>query len=55
MVEHAVSVVGERCQPVFVVASPGQSLPDLPAQVVRDDVRGHGLLIRDQPWAACGR
>ena len=36
--------VGERCQPVFVVASPGQSLPKLPAQVVRDDVRGHGLL-----------
>src|ERR1700728_3100868 len=44
MVEHAVSVVGERCQPVFVVASPGQSLPGLPAQVLRDDVRGHGLL-----------
>jgi molybdenum cofactor guanylyltransferase len=44
MVEHAVSVVGQRCQPVFVVSSPGQSLPDLPAQVVRDDVRGHGLL-----------
>src|ERR1700744_2047255 len=44
MVEHAVSVVGQRCQPVFVVASPGQSLPELPAQVVRDDVRGHGLL-----------
>jgi molybdenum cofactor guanylyltransferase len=44
MVEHAVSVVGERCQPVFVVASPGQSLPELTAQVVRDDVRGHGLL-----------
>ena len=44
MVEHVVSVVGERCQPVFVVASPGQSLPELPAQVVRDDVRGHGLL-----------
>src|ERR1700759_495301 len=44
MVEHAVSVVGQRCQPVFVVSSPGQSLPELPAQVVRDDVRGHGLL-----------
>ena len=44
MVEHAVSVVGERCQPVFVVASQGQSLPELPAQVVRDDARGHGLL-----------
>jgi molybdenum cofactor guanylyltransferase len=44
MVEHAVSVVGQRCQPVFVVASPGQSLPELAAQVVRDNVRGHGLL-----------
>jgi molybdopterin-guanine dinucleotide biosynthesis protein A len=44
MVEHAVGVVGERCQPVFVVASPGQSLPELPAQVLRDDVRGHGVL-----------
>ncbi len=44
MVEHAVSVVGERCQPVFVVASPGQSLPELPAQVLRDDARGHGVL-----------
>lgn len=44
MVERAVSVVGKRCQPVFVVTSPGQSLPELPAQVVRDDVRGHGLL-----------
>lgn len=44
MVEHVVSVVGQRCQPVFVVASPGQSLPELSAQVVRDDVRGHGRL-----------
>lgn len=44
MVEHAVSVVGQRCQPVFVVASLGQSLPQLPAQVVRNEVRGHGQL-----------
>jgi molybdenum cofactor guanylyltransferase len=44
MVEHAVSVVGQRCEPVFVVAGPGQGLPKLPAQVVRDDVRGHGQL-----------
>jgi molybdopterin-guanine dinucleotide biosynthesis protein A len=44
MVEHAVSVIGQRCQPIFVVASPGQSLPELPAQLVRDDVRGHGQL-----------
>jgi molybdopterin-guanine dinucleotide biosynthesis protein A len=45
MVEHAVSVVGQRCQPVFVVAAPGQRLPDLQAQVVRDDVRGLGPLL----------
>ncbi|MDT5206088.1 MAG: molybdenum cofactor guanylyltransferase [Mycobacterium sp.] len=44
MVEHAVGVVGQRCQPIFVVASPGQSLPELSAQVVRDNVRGHGQL-----------
>lgn len=43
-VEHVVSVVAERCEPVFVVTSPGQSLPKLPAQIVRDDVRGHGQL-----------
>ncbi|HZC11223.1 MAG TPA: molybdenum cofactor guanylyltransferase, partial [Mycobacterium sp.] len=45
MVERGVSVVGQRCQPVFVVAAPGQSLPDLPARVVRDDVRGVGPLL----------
>jgi len=45
LVERVVSVVGQRCQPVFVVAAPGQSLPDLPARVVRDDVRGVGPLL----------
>ncbi|UQX12690.1 molybdenum cofactor guanylyltransferase [Candidatus Mycobacterium methanotrophicum] len=45
MVERVVSVVGERCQPVFVVAAPGQRLPSLPARVVRDDVRGLGPLL----------
>jgi molybdopterin-guanine dinucleotide biosynthesis protein A len=45
MVERVVSVVGQRCQPVFVVAAPGQSLPDLPARVLRDDVRGVGPLL----------
>ena len=43
-VEHAVSVLKERCEPVVVVGSPGQSLPELAAQVVRDDARGHGQL-----------
>jgi molybdenum cofactor guanylyltransferase len=45
MVERVVSVVGQRCQPVFVVAAPGQSLPELPARVVRDDARGVGPLL----------
>jgi molybdenum cofactor guanylyltransferase len=45
MVEQVVSVVGQRCQPVFVVAAPGQSLPELPARVVRDEVRGLGPLL----------
>ncbi len=38
------SILGERCQPIFVVTSPGQSLPQLSAQVVRDDLRGGGQL-----------
>lgn len=45
MVEHVVGIVGQRCKPVFVVAAPGQRLPTLPAQVVRDEVRGLGPLI----------
>jgi molybdenum cofactor guanylyltransferase len=45
MVEQVVSVVGQRCEPLFVVAAPGQSLPELPAQVVRDEVRGQGPLL----------
>jgi molybdopterin-guanine dinucleotide biosynthesis protein A len=43
-VERVVSILEERCQPVFVVTSTGQSLPELRAQVVRDDLRGHGQL-----------
>jgi molybdopterin-guanine dinucleotide biosynthesis protein A len=45
MVERTVSIVGQRCEPVFVVAAPGQPLPELPARVVRDDVRGVGPLL----------
>ncbi|HEY1840199.1 MAG TPA: molybdenum cofactor guanylyltransferase [Mycobacterium sp.] len=45
MVEHVVHIVGQRCHPVFVVAAPGQWLPELPARVVRDDVRGVGPLL----------
>ncbi|CAM3313196.1 molybdenum cofactor guanylyltransferase [Mycolicibacterium frederiksbergense] len=45
LVERVVSTVGTRCAPVFVIAAPGQALPDLPAQVLRDEVRGLGPLL----------
>jgi molybdenum cofactor guanylyltransferase len=43
-VEHVTGIVAQRCDPVLVVTSPGQSLPALPAQIVRDDARGRGQL-----------
>ena len=45
MVEYTVSAVAARCEPVFVIAAPGQSLPALNAQVLRDDVRWVGPLL----------
>lgn len=45
LVERVVSIVASRCAPVFVIAAPGQPLPDLPAQVLRDEVRGVGPLV----------
>ncbi|MBV8860848.1 MAG: NTP transferase domain-containing protein, partial [Mycobacterium sp.] len=45
LVEYVVTLVGQRCQPVFVVAAPGQRLPELQARVVRDEVRGLGALL----------
>lgn len=44
-VERAVSTLVARCSPVFVVAAPGQPLPALDAEVLRDDVRGVGPLL----------
>ncbi|MCV7424134.1 molybdenum cofactor guanylyltransferase [Mycobacterium yunnanensis] len=44
-VERAVRTVAGRCAPVFVVAAPGQPLPTLDAEVLRDDVRGVGPLL----------
>jgi len=45
LVEHQVSVLAQRCDPVFVVAAQGQVLPDIAAaQVLRDDVPGLGPL-----------
>ncbi|HEX2285268.1 MAG TPA: molybdenum cofactor guanylyltransferase [Mycobacterium sp.] len=45
LVEHMVSVVSPRCSPVFVIAAPGQPLPPLQAEVLRDEVRGVGPLL----------
>ena len=44
-VEQAVATLTARCAPVFVVAAPGQPLPDLDAEILRDDVRGVGPLL----------
>ncbi len=45
LVERTVATVAARCAPVFVVAAPGQALPDLAAQILRDEVRGVGPLL----------
>lgn len=45
LVECVVAAVSERCDPVFVIAAPGQPLPKVDAQVLRDDVRGVGPLV----------
>src|SRR6201998_782068 len=51
MVEHVVGTVGQRCEPVFVMAAQGQPLPALQgARVMRDEWRGLGPL----PAAARG-
>nr|WP_235852759.1 molybdenum cofactor guanylyltransferase [Mycobacterium interjectum] len=44
MAEYVVGIVAQRCEPVFVMAAPGQPLPALQARVIRDDVRGLGPL-----------
>jgi molybdopterin-guanine dinucleotide biosynthesis protein A len=44
-VEQAVTTLIARCAPIFVVAAPGQPLPTLNADVLRDDVRGVGPLL----------
>nr|WP_208411217.1 molybdenum cofactor guanylyltransferase [Mycolicibacterium fluoranthenivorans] len=45
LVERVVAVVSQRCSPVFVIAAPGQALPALSADVLRDEVRGVGPLL----------
>lgn len=45
MVEQVVSVLGQRCDPIFVVAAADQQLPDLPARLLRDEEPGRGPLL----------
>lgn len=45
LVERTVNAVAARCSPVFVVAAPGQALPELDAEVLRDELRGVGPLL----------
>jgi molybdenum cofactor guanylyltransferase len=45
LVEHVLGVVKQRCDPVFVVAAPGQRLPSLDATILRDEVRFMGPLV----------
>lgn len=45
LVEHMVAILKRRCAPVYVVAAPGQALPSLDAEVLRDEVRGVGPLL----------
>ena len=44
-VERVVSALSARCAPVFVIAAPGQPLPELQAEVLRDEVHGVGPLL----------
>lgn len=45
LVERITATVSARCAPVFVIAAPGQPLPTLSAEVLRDEVRGVGPLL----------
>lgn len=44
MLQRTVEVLSDRCAPVLVVAAPGQRLPDVAAQLLRDDRPGQGPL-----------
>lgn len=44
-VEQMVSVVQQRCERVFVIAAPGQRVPELQAELLRDDALGVGPLL----------
>jgi molybdopterin-guanine dinucleotide biosynthesis protein A len=45
LLEQVVAAVSPRCTPVFVIAAPGQPLPAVQAEVLRDEVRFGGPLV----------
>jgi molybdopterin-guanine dinucleotide biosynthesis protein A len=45
LAEYVAGIVAQRCDPIFVMAAPGQPLPALRARVIRDEVRGLGPLL----------
>nr|WP_090339869.1 molybdenum cofactor guanylyltransferase [Mycolicibacterium malmesburyense]CRL68489.1 molybdopterin-guanine dinucleotide biosynthesis protein A [Mycolicibacterium malmesburyense] len=45
LVERMVGILNPRCAPLFVIAAPGQALPALDAEVLRDEIRGVGPLL----------
>jgi molybdenum cofactor guanylyltransferase len=49
LAEFVVGVVAQRCEPIFVMAAPGQPVPAVQGRVIRDEVRGRG------PLSATGR
>ncbi|MGA7053365.1 MAG: molybdenum cofactor guanylyltransferase, partial [Mycobacterium sp.] len=49
LAEFVAGIVARRCEPVFVMAAPGQPVPAVPGRVIRDAVRGLG------PLSATGR
>ncbi len=44
LAEYVTNVVAQRCDPVIVVAAPGQPLPQLQVRVIRDEMQGLGPL-----------
>ncbi|QPM73681.1 molybdenum cofactor guanylyltransferase [Mycobacterium avium subsp. paratuberculosis] len=44
LLEYVVGVLIQRCDPIFVMAAPGQPLPEVTARIIRDEIRGQGPL-----------
>ncbi len=49
LAELVAGVVAQRCEPIFVMAAPGQPVPAVQGRVIRDEVRGL------RPLSATGR